>query len=384
MPQVSAIVTPPRSQTLRVLRGAHEIPRANWDALARRGYHRHAWFVANEACGADARHIAVYDGAAITAIIPAYIERTTLHGDLHARWYGPLQHVAVALGAGLRPSLAIGAPMSSGSDALGPDAVLTASVFDSALELLEEEGRVAAVKAVVWPFVSESAATTRAVARRRGYLESFANSEAVLDVEWSSADEYLESRSKGVRRTLKQEIAWVNEQGIRVHWEDDLRAHVPALDALYRSSYGARNGRPPALPRSFFAELATQRSPGVRVQCAWRGAELLEMAIALDGGGALDLCLSAQSDETRNGLLYQHCLCYDPVRAAIADGLTRIHLGPSALYPKVLRGARLERRLTLVRGCTAPARGALRALAPVVGARNEMKQRRRLAAIAPR
>jgi hypothetical protein len=72
------------------------------------------------------------------------------------------------------------------------------------------------------------------------------------------------------------------------------------------------------------------------------------------------------------------------VRDAIANGVSRIHLGPSALYPKVLRGARLERRVTLVRGCTTPARAALRVLAPAVAARNEAKQRRRLAAVQPK
>lgn len=378
-----AIATTQRSRTLRVLRGAHEVPRAAWDALARRGYHRHAWFVANESCGAQARHVAVYDNGALIAIVPAYIERATLHGDLHARWYGPLHAVASAFGVGLRPSLAIGAPMSSGSDLLGGDSALTESVIDSALELLEEESRAASVKAIVWPFVNEQSLASREVARRRGYLESFANSEAVLDVEWSSGEQYVASQSKSVRRTLRQELAWVSEHGIRVTWENDLEPLAAELDALYRASYAVRNGHPPALAPSFFATLASQRSPGVRVQCARRGSELLEMAVALDGGGALDLCLSAQSNETRNGLLYQHCLCYDPVRDAIASGVARIHLGPSALYPKVLRGARLARRVTLVRGCTAPARGALRVLAPAVAARNEAKQRRRLAAMQP-
>ena len=112
------------------------------------------------------------------------------------------------------------------------------------------------------------------------------------------------------------------------------------------------------------------------MQCAWRGQTLLEMAVALDAGGALDLSLSAQSEETRNGLLYQHCLCYDPIRVCIADGLSRIHLGPSALYPKVLRGARLSTRVTLVRGLTAAARAAVRVLAPITNSRNRAKHKR--------
>ena len=74
------------------------VPRAQWDALARRGYHRHAWFVAAEACGAEPRHVGVFDGGRLVAVIPAYIERETLHGDLHARWYGPAHRIAASLG----------------------------------------------------------------------------------------------------------------------------------------------------------------------------------------------------------------------------------------------------------------------------------------------
>ena len=375
---MSSVALSPRAYTLRMIGAARDIARADWDALARRGYHRHAWFLTAESCGAEPRHVGVYDGPDLVAIIPAYIERQTLHGDLHARWYGPTHRLAAAIGGGLRPSLAIGAPMSTSSEPLGADSVLTEDVLDDALQLLEGEARAERVKAIVWPFIGEDASAIRAAARRRGYHESFANSEAVLDVTWRSPEAYLASRSKNVRRTLRNELAWVHDQGIRVSWETDLRTHADSFDALYRASYLTRNKRVAILAPQFFAQLASQQSSGVRVQCAWRGSTLLEMAVALDGGGALDLCLSAQSEETRNGLLYQHCLCYDPIRASIAGGLTRIRLGPSALYTKVVRGARLESRLTLVRGMTPAARAALRVLAPVTDVRNRAKQRRLL------
>lgn len=370
--------TAARARTIRMIGGARYIARADWDALARRGYHRHAWFVAAESSGAEPRHVGVYDGASLVAIIPAYIERETLHGDLHARWYGPTHRVASALGGGLRPSLAIGAPMSTGSDPLGADSVLTEDILDDAMQLLEGEARAERLKAIVWPFIGEDAVVIRAAAKRRGYRESFANAEAVLDVTWSSAEEYLASRSKNVRRTLRNELAWVHDQGIRVSWESDFRTHADAFDALYRGAYVSRNKRITTLAPQFFAQLAAQQSPGVRVQCAWRGSTLLEMCVALDAGAELDLSLSAQSEETRNGLLYQHCLCYDPVRVAIESDIRRIHLGPSALYPKVVRGARLQSRLTLVRGITTAARAALGVLAPVTDMRNRAKQRRLL------
>ena len=366
---------------LRLIGGARDTARKQWDMLARRGTHRHAWFVAAEACGAEARHVGVFKGGKLVAVIPAYIERETLLGDLHARWYGPAHRIAEALGASLRPSLAIAAPMSTSSDLLGSDEVLTEAVIDEALELLETEARAEHAKAIVWPFVDASATAVREAARLRGYRESFATSEAVIDVAWSSPEAYVSSRSKNVERTLRNELAWVHDQGIRISWESDLRPHADTIDALYRGSYVTRTGRVANLAPNFFTELGKQHSAGVRAQCAWRGQTLLEMTIALDGGDALDLCLSAQSDETRRGLLYQHCLCYDPIRTAIEGGLTRINLGPGALYAKLLRGARLNTRMTLVRGLTPAARAAVRVLAPLTNARNSAKHRRLLTRI---
>lgn len=366
---------------LRLIGGARDTARRQWDALARRGTHRHAWFVAAEACGAEPHHVGVFKGGKLVAVIPAYMERETLYGDLHARWYGPARRIAEALGVSLRPSLAIAAPISTSSDLLGSPEVLTESVIDEALELLETEARAEHAKAIVWPFVDASATVVREGARLRGYRESFAISEAVIDVAWGSPEKYVSSRSKNVERTLRNELAWVHDQGIRISWETDLRPHADAIDALYRGSYVTRTGRAATLAPNFFIELAKQHSAGVRAQCAWRGQTLLEMTIALDAGDALDLCLDAQSDETRRGLLYQHCLCYDPIRTAIEGGLTRINLGPGALHAKLLRGARLNTRVSLVRGLTPAARAAVRVLAPLTNARNNTKHRRLLTRI---
>ena len=103
-------------------------------------------------------YVGPFDGHDLVAIIPAYIERETLHGDLHARWYGPARRIAPAIGASLRPSLAIGAPMSTGSDPLGAQSVLTDDVIDGSLEIPRREASAAAVQAIVGPYVGGVAA----------------------------------------------------------------------------------------------------------------------------------------------------------------------------------------------------------------------------------
>ena len=53
----------------------------------------------------------------------------------------------------------------------------------------------------------------------------------------------------------------------------------------------------------------------------------------------------------------------------------------SALYPKVLRGARLRRRVALVRGSSPAVHQALAALGKAVAWRQEAKERRMLGAL---
>ncbi|MEP7066229.1 MAG: GNAT family N-acetyltransferase [Gemmatimonadota bacterium] len=363
---------------LRMIGAARYIPRAQWDALARRGYHRHAWFSAAESSGAEPRHVGVFRGSQLLVVIPAYLERKVLDGDPYSRWLGATSRIAATLGAPLRSALTIGAPLSASSDVLGDREVLTDAVLDEALELLESEARAERVKAIVWPFVDANATPIREAARRRGFHEGLATSGAVMDVDWTSPQEYLESRPKGVQRTLRNELAWVHDQGVHFTWESDLRTHAETFDALYRASYVARNGRVATLAFNFFRELAAQSSEGVRVQCAWKGKTLLAMGVALDAGGRLDLCLRAQTDETRDSLLTPHCLCYDPVAVAIAEGITRIDLGPGALVAKLHRGARLNSRVTLVRGLAPAARAAVRVLTPLTNVRNRARHRRLL------
>jgi hypothetical protein len=78
------------------------------------------------------------------------------------------------------------------------------------------------------------------------------------------------------------------------------------------------------------------------------------------------------------GPVYHNDLVYEPLRVACAEGIGAVDLGPTALYPKVLRGGRLRRRRTLALGISRPVHAALRALGPLVARRTEWKERRSL------
>ena len=92
----------------------------------------------------------------------------------------------------------------------------------------------------------------------------------------------------------------------------------------------------------------------------------------------LDGTFAAFAPAYRGGPAYYNDLCYAMVRLACAEGVAAIDLGASALHAKVLRGAVLRRRMTLIRGTTPGRHRALCVLGGLVARRVEAKERRAL------
>jgi hypothetical protein len=113
----------------------------------------------------------------------------------------------------------------------------------------------------------------------------------------------------------------------------------------------------------------------------WRGGQLAGTSFNLAAGDVLDGTFTAFRQEEHGGPAYLNDLVYEPIRLACARGIETIDLGMSALYPKVLRGARLRRRVALVRGTNAVLHQALAALGKAVALRQEAKERRMLGAL---
>lgn len=352
-----------------------------WNALAGRGFSLHRWHAAAEASGWRARHVVVREGGAIRAIIPAYLLDGGATLDIHDRWLGPLAPAMAAVGLRLRPTISVGAPGSTTSDWLGdlegvPDVVL-AQVFAA----LEDQARLDGARAIVWPFVDQDQTRVRELAWQAGYLDAYAGCTARLAVEWPSFDEYVASRSKSLRRTIRGDLRWLAERRVRSVMSDDFRAHAAAMAALYRASDGSHRGRTPAVPDALFAQLANQPTNGLWGQLAFVDDRLVGSSISVAAGGVMEGTLAAFAPGFLGGPVYHNDLVYEPLRVACARGTAALDLGPTALYPKVLRGGRLRRRRSLVMGTSAPVHAALRALGPLIGHRTEWKERRSLASL---
>jgi predicted N-acyltransferase len=358
--------------------GADRLGPAEWNGLARRGFHLHQWFTGAERCGWNPRHVVVQGGARIKAIVPAYLIRSgTLH-DLHHRWLGPLRDVAALAGLQLRPLLSVQAPFAQVSEALGDLSGLSSGILHEVFYALEQTAEQEGAKAVAWPFVEAGSDHLIEVARERGYAVLYSGSTAQLRMQWSSFEEYVSTRSKNVRRTIRADLAEIRSAGLRTMLVSDFQYEAAAMDRLYREAFRLRNGREAPLSSDLFQQLGRRPTPSIRAHHTWRGDRLVGSSLNLSTPELLDGTFAAFAPEHRGGPVYFNDLCYEPIRMAAREGIAAIDLGASALYAKALRGATLRRRVILIRGTTPGRHLLLRALGHLVARRTEQKERRAL------
>jgi predicted N-acyltransferase len=356
------------------------VPPAEWNRLVRRGFHLRSWFSVAERCGWNSRHLAIEDATGRRAIVPVYLtNRTSLH-DLHERWLGPLASVAAASGLGLRPSLTVQAPFALTSDLLHDGRPLSDAAVHRVFDALEEQAQADNARAIVWPFVDLASADILRVGRERGYAQFYAGATAQLRIRWESLDDYIASRSKSVRRSIRADLDGMRSAGLRLTGTTEFWKEAPAMEQLHRESITKR-GRGGPIDSLFFTLLAGEAMPRPVAQLTWQGDRLVGSSVNLPHADLLDGTLAALVPEMRGGPAYYNDLIYEPIRLACGQGIAAVDLGPTALYPKVLRGATLRRRMALVRGTSPAVHATLGALGAVVARRQERKEQRALGAL---
>ena len=377
---MTALAPAPAASSAGVLAlgAAREVPPEDWDRLARRGFHAHAWCTAAERCGWAPRHVGVRDSGGLRAIFPAYLTGAGVAHDLHDRWLGPLRTAAVHAGLALRPVLSVQSPFAQTSEPMVASDLLPEGTLHDVFAALESQADADGAKAVCWPWVGDEREDLIRVARERGYAVVYAGAAAVLPLRWDSFDGYLASRSKQVRRTIRADLRALEAAGLGFAWAQDFRREAAEMDRLYHDAFRRRNGRVPPTPADLFVRLAASPHPAIEAQLTRDGGRLVGSSLNVHANGVLDGTFAAFASETTAGPVYYNDLCYAPVRRACALGISSIELGGSALYAKVLRGGVLRPRVSLVRGTTSAVHEVLRGLGALVGRRVAAKERRTL------
>jgi predicted N-acyltransferase len=283
---MTSLAAPVSSWSIDRLEGASALDAHEWNALARRGFHIHQWFHAAEESGWRARHVVVREGPVARAVIPAYLTGGDTPQDLHDRWLGPLRGLE-RIGLGLRPVLSVQSPFSLTSDPLGDTGALPRGTLAEAFDRLEESAVREHAKAVVWPFLDPSEHAVLALARDRGYAVIDARATSKLRVSWDSYDEYVASRRKSVRRTIRSDLAGLGTAGLESVSHAEYRAEAAEMDALYRLAYRRRNGRDARIAPGYFGRLAAAGDSGILAQLTRSRDRIVGMSVNLAAGSLL-------------------------------------------------------------------------------------------------
>ena len=139
------------------------------------------------------------------------------------------------------------------------------------------------------------------MARERGYGVIDAGSTARLRIWWRSFEEYVASRSKSVRRTIRADLAALEAAGLTTVSTTDYAERAGEMDALYREAYRRRNGREARLAPGTFARFAARSSPDLSAQLTSPRGSLVGTSLNLAAGDVVDGTFAAFSPRSTAG-----------------------------------------------------------------------------------
>lgn len=358
---------------------AERLPEAEWNALANRGFHLHHWFVAAERHGWLPRHLGIGGQSGLSAIVPVYLAGHGTLQDLRYRWLGPLAAAVARSGLDLQPTLTVQSPFSAVSDPLGDLATASDGLLHNLLGTLERRAVEDEAAVAVWPFIEGGwGERLLQVGQARGWIRAYAGATARLPIQWDSFEDYVASRPDDVRRTMNSEVEWLCREGVESGHALEFTGQVEQMERLWSSAHGRRNGSASGIA-GFLRALGQPDSSGIAAQLSWKGGRLVGSSLSLAGREILDVAFPAFDPDLHCGPICSSNLVYLPIRMACAAKVPEVDLGPTALYPKLVRGATLRRRTTLMKGTTAACHQLLRAIGELAGRRLQWKEYRALA-----
>lgn len=178
---------------------------------------------------------------------------------------------------------------------------------------------------------------------QQNYLPMLLNANCVLPIEWKSFDEYLMTRTRSWRGTIRNDIRKFQRQGLSIRYEDvsALTDQLAPLQLNMQRKYGHR-GDLLWIIRSY-EQIKKNLGPWARVFTVYKDAQPLGFALFYEKDG-IYYCKQAgfDYDQLGNSSCYFNLVFYEPIRQAIAGGIRSIHYGLESYQAKLSRGCYLQ------------------------------------------
>ena len=226
-----------------------------------------------------------------------------------------------------------------------PDAAICAL-----LDGLEHEGRVREAGAVAFLYLPEDPGSRlERLAMACGYRPAVVAGRCVLDVAWSTFDDYLSSRTRTRRKSIRAEVERFGaELEVEVTGVEGLTDALVPLHARWR----AKHGHPVAEDelRRQYAAIRERLGPAVRLFVARRGGRPVAFAQFYEHEGTLySRAIGFDYERVEGSFAYYNLLFYEPLRHAMAQGIRALDYSFESYEAKLGRGCRLQHFLLLLK-----------------------------------
>ena len=178
----------------------------------------------------------------------------------------------------------------------------------------------------------------------RGFRPAFGFANAVIDIQWSSLEDYLASRDSKTRYKLKNSLKFREKYGIECETVRDYAGLAPVLAGLWkRVNEQASEYSREQLTERFFArssEILAGKSEVILFKHEGRPIAFMYNLIGDDDYIMLDWGVDYDFEHYHSANLYRAASLLS-LEAAIRHGKKRMELGITNYTPKLLLGARL-------------------------------------------
>ena len=327
----------------RLLTSLAAIDPGSWNALVGEDdpFVEHAFLSLLEESGSVGRgtgwvpmHVAVYEGEALVAAIPAYVK-----DDSWGEFVFDFQWARAAQQAGVRyyPKLVAMVPFTpaTGRRLLIKEGVDRAAATGALARGLIEAASAARASSVHVHYLAKDeldALVATGLFTARTSVQFHWRNEGYRDFE-----HYLEAFRSPARKQVRRERRVVRESGFEVRVKEGRELSASewhTLDVLYRLNC-ARHGSYPYLNERFFAAMPERLAERVVAVLAYKDGEPVAGSLNFEKGAHLYGRYWGTTDDAE--MLHFECCYYAPIERAIARGVRRFEAGAQG-HHKLKRG----------------------------------------------
>lgn len=183
-----------------------------------------------------------------------------------------------------------------------------------------------------------------------GYVAAPNLENTVLNIKWSSFEDYVKSLRSSYRRRARSVIQSASNAGVRRERVVDFSVHADRLAELWKATSDQANSQlRENLSSEFFSNISQRLGNRTFVTLFWRGDTIVAFTLYFDNGDVL-IPLYIGVDYAHNSeasLVFN--ANFDWVQTAIELGYRKLDLGITTYTPKMRVGAHLEPLTVLVR-----------------------------------